>query len=60
MFVDLESVIYAFVRSSLLQEQILVICSINMMSLSENADIEINLLLITSKIDKIIYTIWRM
>ena len=60
MFVDLESMIYAFVRSSLLQEQMLVICSLNMMSLSENADIEIKLLLIASKIDKIIYTIWCM
>ena len=43
MFVDLESVIYASVRSSLLQEQILMFCSINLMSLSQNATIEINL-----------------
>ena len=44
MFVDLESVIYAFVRSSLLQEHILMFCSINVMSLSQNAGIEIHLL----------------
>ena len=43
MFVDLESVIYVFVRSSLLQKQMLVICSINMMSLSQNADRQDNL-----------------
>ena len=36
--------IYAFVRSFLLQEQILMFCSINVMSLSENAGTEINLL----------------
>ena len=42
-FVDLESVTYAFVRSSLLQEQILMFCSVNVMSLSQNAGIEINL-----------------
>ena len=56
MFVDLESVIYSFVRSSLFQEQILS-CYINVMSLSQNAHIEINLLWSVLKIDKIIYTI---
>ena len=35
---------YAFVRSSLLQEQILMFCPVNMMSLTENAGIKINLL----------------
>ena len=45
MFVDLGTVTYTFVRSSLLQEQILIFCSINwMMSLFQNAGIEINLI----------------
>ena len=38
-----ESVIYAFVRSFLLQEQILMFCLINVTSFSPNADIEIDL-----------------
>ena len=40
MFVNLESVIYAFVRSSLFSEQILIFCSINVMSISENVHFE--------------------
>ena len=44
MFVNLKSMIYAFVRSSLLQEQILMFCPVNVMSLTENAGIKINLL----------------
>ena len=44
LFVNLKSMIYAFVRSSLLQEQIQMFCSINVMSLTENAGIAINLL----------------
>ena len=44
MFVDLGSVIYVFAKSSLLLEQILMFCSINVMSLSQNAAIEVNLL----------------
>ena len=44
-------------RSSLFQEQILMFCSINVMSLSQNASIEINLLSSVLKIDEIIYTI---
>ena len=39
MFVDLESVIYVFVRSSSLQELILMFCFINVMSLFQNAGI---------------------
>ena len=50
-------VIYVFLRSSFLQELILIFYSINMMSLSQNTSIEINLLWIASKIDRIIYTI---
>ena len=50
MFVDLESVIYAFVRSSLFQEQILT-------NLSQNVNIEISLLWSALKIDKKIYNI---
>ena len=58
MFVDLESVIY--VRNSLLQEQILMFCLINVTNLPQDADIEINLLWSALKIDKIIYTIQCM
>ena len=39
IFVDIETVIYVFVRSSLLQEQVLMFCSINVMTLSQNAGI---------------------
>ena len=60
MFVDLESVIYAFARSSLFQEQILMFFSINVMRFSQNGDIEIDLLWSVLKIDKIIYTIQFM
>ena len=58
MFVDLESVIY--VRNSLLQEQILMFCLINVTNLPQDADIEINLLWSALKIHKIIYTIQFM
>ena len=58
MFVDLESVIY--VRNSLLQEQILMFCLVNVTNLSQDADIETNLLWSALKIDKIIYTIQCM
>ena len=40
MFVNLEIVIYALVRSSLLPELILMFCLIKVMSLSQNAGIE--------------------
>ena len=60
LFVDLESVIYVFVSSSLFQEQILMFCSINVVSLSQNVRIEINLLWSVLKIDKMIYTIQCM
>ena len=57
IFLDLESVIYTFVRSFLLQEQIRLFCLINMMSLFQNAGREINLLWCVLKINKIIYII---
>ena len=60
MFVDLESVICAFVRSSSFQEQILMFCSINVMSLSQNPGLERTLLWSVLKIDRITYTIQCM
>ena len=52
MFVALESVLYVFVSSSLFQEQILMFCSINVMSLCQNSGIEINLLWSVLKIHR--------
>ena len=57
MFVNFESLIYVFVRNSLLQEQILMFCSINVMSLSQNASIETSLVWSASNVEKIIYTL---
>ena len=58
MFVDYENVIFAIVGSSLFQEYIKLLCSMNMMSLFENVGIEISLLWSVLKIDKIIYIIF--
>ena len=60
MFVHFGIVIYAFVRSSLFHEQILMFRSIKVISLSQNARIELDLLWSVLKIDKIIYTIQCM
>ena len=59
-FVDLESVTYVFLKSSLLQEQILMFFSIDVMRLSQNAGVEMNLLRSASKVGKMIYAIWCM
>ena len=58
--VDVESVIYIFLRNSLLQEQILMFCSINVISLPQNVSIETSLLWRASKIDKIFYRYCRV
>lgn len=57
VFVDHKSVIYAFVKSSLLQEQFEMLYSIKVTSLFQNAGVEMNLLYSVLKLDKIIHII---